>query len=750
MNAPRETRFALVLNGGVSLAVWMGGVTHELNRLRLASADASPPADPAEAAVQKAWQDILAATDRTAVVDTVAGTSAGGLNGSLLAAAVAGGKDLPDMRTTWAKLASLQTGQLLREDGSQLRSMLDGAYFHTEVERLLQAVAEDTAVAAPQDCTLLVTATALDAQSVPVQLEDGSTAHMVDSRRVFRFSRRTDDLGEVTDHFDEGHSCIALASRASASFPIAFEPVWETDALHGHQMAPGMAPDNSWLIDGGVLDNAPFGPLMRTLRERPVGTPFERVVLYVTPSPGVSGGTGTLGSSPEATQVLGRVVGAAREPDQRLDFEELSAAFTRMGYTLSVPHDAIVRLLRSPDPEALIDTANAALAASQWFRTYRLSRAEAVERQLMSLNSPLRFTPPHPAALLPEELASVPDEPSFTEDGWGWGVATAERMLRWWGRALVDYADTGKELEQPFAEAFASVERSQRRIARLGEHLTTFLALGPAPTAHERAQRLNAFLTPARQTEIRETLRCAAEAITGLPLAGELSAEDLVNFSLAVEVASSVLSWGSTAEGDEPEFRYRQITPAAPPLVDVGAVTSQPGWLERKLYGQRWGHFGAFASEPGREADWLWGRLDGAGALCDYLLHGVPDRQALERRLADAILAAESTTADGLVQAAASAEAMTPYELLLRMPPEQRRDAVRLLWRQAVTLFGGVGAGDPGVLQLVRAFADPTWTRRDLPAGASLRTRALTGVVRRYGAPARFFVRRRVAKHLDI
>lgn len=25
-----ETRFALVLNGGVSLAVWMGGVTHEL------------------------------------------------------------------------------------------------------------------------------------------------------------------------------------------------------------------------------------------------------------------------------------------------------------------------------------------------------------------------------------------------------------------------------------------------------------------------------------------------------------------------------------------------------------------------------------------------------------------------------------------------------------------------------------------------------------------------------------------------
>jgi len=34
-SAPRtdELRLALVLNGGVSLAVWMGGVAFELNRL---------------------------------------------------------------------------------------------------------------------------------------------------------------------------------------------------------------------------------------------------------------------------------------------------------------------------------------------------------------------------------------------------------------------------------------------------------------------------------------------------------------------------------------------------------------------------------------------------------------------------------------------------------------------------------------------------------------------------------------------
>ena len=39
-----EIRIALVLNGGVSLAVWMGGVTHELDLIRRASGGAGKPA----------------------------------------------------------------------------------------------------------------------------------------------------------------------------------------------------------------------------------------------------------------------------------------------------------------------------------------------------------------------------------------------------------------------------------------------------------------------------------------------------------------------------------------------------------------------------------------------------------------------------------------------------------------------------------------------------------------------------------
>ncbi len=69
-NHPTELRLALVFNGGVSLAVWMAGVTHEIDRLRRAEGP---------------WRDLCRDANATVVVDIIAGTSAGGLNGTLLA-----------------------------------------------------------------------------------------------------------------------------------------------------------------------------------------------------------------------------------------------------------------------------------------------------------------------------------------------------------------------------------------------------------------------------------------------------------------------------------------------------------------------------------------------------------------------------------------------------------------------------------------------------------------------------------------
>jgi predicted acylesterase/phospholipase RssA len=758
MNAQRETRFALVLNGGVSLAVWMGGVTHELNRLRLASAGASPPERPAEAAVQKAWRDVLAAADRTAVVDTVAGTSAGGVNGTLIAAAIAGGKDLPDMRSTWSDLAALRPGQLLREPpkrpgrGTQpMNSMLDGTFFHDQLENLIGRLAGDGAVTESQDCTLLVTATALDAPAVPIHLEGEAHGAMVDSRRVFRFERRTDDERRVKDDFADRRECLALASRASASFPVAFEPVGETEELHRCLISPSGAERTPFLIDGGVLDNAPFGPLMDVLRQRPVGAPFDRVLLYVTPSPGVSGPAKALEERPSAARILGRVVSATREPDQRLDYEGLRDAFRRMGYTVSAPHDAVVRLLRSPDPAAYIETSQAVLAADQWFRTYRFSRAEAVEHWLGSFDSGVRFALPEPTELHPDDLHPVPTRLAYTEDQWRWGLATAERLLRWWGRALVAYSRDRGDLGGAMQHAFGEVDRAQRRIARLEEQLEAHLRTDVPTTATARAHRLNDFYTPAMDADIRGAVHAAAQAIARLPMLEDVDAASLIDFTLAVEVASAVLAWSTNSEADEPTFRYRQITPAARPILSVGEVTGKDDWLERKLYGQRWAHFGAFASDEGRCADWLWGRLDGASALCDYLLESVDPDEArpLKEELARAILAAEDSSEDLLRAAVAEADGTTGASLLRHMSRPERQSAARLLWRQAVTLAADTSPGAARAQHVARAFADPTWKAKDLRK-APLRTRALARSARIYGWPVRGMVRRRVERLLDL
>lgn len=729
MSPRKESRFAVVLNGGVSLAVWMGGVTHELNRLRIASAQDDPrvsrcerPEDPAEAAVHDAWRAILDSASRSAVVDTVAGTSAGGLNGTLLAASLAGGKDLSGMKKTWLDVPALERGKLLSAAGEPPNALLDGDFFRREVEALLRGLVDGDTVVDPQECTLLVTATAIDAVPLEIELEGAASAHMMDSRRVYKFERRSRITGddrdgplEVHDDFLAAPSTIALAARASASFPVAFAPVRETPELRRFRMPSAPAPESlpgadrtvpagersdgpagEWLIDGGVLDNAPFGPLMDVLRARPVGAPFERVVLYITPSPGVQGRVRDLGTRPRATRVLQRVMAAFREPDQRLDFEGLRDAFTVMSYTHSTPHDAVLALFRSGNARELSSAIRTTVRNPEWFHTYRASRAEAVERQLAALGAGIRFSAPESPVLRPDEVRSVPTDPEYTGDEWRWGVAAAVRALRWWGRALVAYyyddpAHPGVSRDA-LDEALEQVRRSQQWLAqldlRLGSALMRQFAAAPVggltrADLLERAECLRLGLQ-GMEHSIQVAVEAAATAIVGsVPQLAGMDGEALVNVTLAVEVASTVLSWGGSSEGDEPAFRYHQITPAAEGLVAVDErVTDHQGWPARKLYGERLGHFGAFLQRKNREADWLWGRLDGASALCEHLLRDVDEAEAreLERELAARILVAEDSSGSLLNDAARRAVRTGSWGLLRKIDPRSVLGGVRFLW----------------------------------------------------------------------
>src|SRR4051794_30003548 len=142
-----EIRIALVLNGGVSLAVWMGGVTHELDLIRRASGTGDAPgAQPYDEPLAARWRELCRRNGdrRRVVVDVIAGTSAGGLNGSLLATAISHGSTLdppgaeqgPWLRQRWVGLGSLDVGKLLPARGVSSTSVLDGDYFLAELGNL--------------------------------------------------------------------------------------------------------------------------------------------------------------------------------------------------------------------------------------------------------------------------------------------------------------------------------------------------------------------------------------------------------------------------------------------------------------------------------------------------------------------------------------------------------------------------------------------------------------------------------------
>ena len=85
------------MTGGVSLAVWMGGTALEFNRL--IRADRNP---------DTTYLELLRLTRSLPRVDVIAGTSAGGLNGALLAYAVTQDAEVSGLRDLWLRLGALE------------------------------------------------------------------------------------------------------------------------------------------------------------------------------------------------------------------------------------------------------------------------------------------------------------------------------------------------------------------------------------------------------------------------------------------------------------------------------------------------------------------------------------------------------------------------------------------------------------------------------------------------------------------
>src|SRR6188474_527459 len=108
-----EVRLAVVLYGGVSLAVYIHGVTREIlnlvraSKLFHAGAEAPPPTGDSTAIYYELFRKLSPSLDLRVVVDLISGASAGGINGVMLGKALAHDLPLEPHRDLWLKNADV-------------------------------------------------------------------------------------------------------------------------------------------------------------------------------------------------------------------------------------------------------------------------------------------------------------------------------------------------------------------------------------------------------------------------------------------------------------------------------------------------------------------------------------------------------------------------------------------------------------------------------------------------------------------
>jgi patatin-related protein len=269
----REVRLGLVCYGGVSLAIYMHGVTKELYKLvRAARAfenaydglGGQVPADEDPGRwlsgpgldTERAYFAALAAlsargTPLTVTLDIIAGTSAGGINGVCLARGLAEGRSLDGFRQLWISEADLDVllagpalfpwGRLkmlsklatsvLRLPGHSQDGLLKGDVMSRLLYAALDGMQPDGGTLVPdnESLDLFVTTTSVYGYDTAIPTGAGGISQIDKSyRQLLSFHYDKTAPGQEGAGLPAGFSdvyALTFAARATASFPGAFPPV---------------------------------------------------------------------------------------------------------------------------------------------------------------------------------------------------------------------------------------------------------------------------------------------------------------------------------------------------------------------------------------------------------------------------------------------------------------------------------------------------------------------------------------------
>ena len=629
-----EIRFALAMNGGVSLAVWIGGVCDELLRLVRAGEtvdlDLEDPADDWDV-----YQLVVWAADLKPGVDVMAGASAGGLNAIFLALGLLyGHANLTALRDLWIGSASFD--ELLRDplDAAPPSLLRGDDYFLTELEsalmRLMPHDRQPASDALPIDAMLTVTSMEGRTSTFPNDFGDPILERkhdmLVRLRHPGADGRRSDfdpqDVDAVGDETaDETYRRVvrrlARACRSTASFPGAFEPsrirVCDADAIKPSDAADTLLrhqgvglPNDGYYIDGGTLVNLPVREALDAVFEQSATGAVRRVFAMVVPDPSLGSEAEVVSEPPSLATVIGSALSTLpRNQTVGAFLTELQQRNNQLNALRSARVAlCAVTFTRLRTQANLLLPAYCACRASISMSALR----QHLERELERLEVPQKV-----ADKWRNELKSIqpPWQPkSLTwsaEEAARWGDSTVRRSA---ARVLHLMSESNLDLssrKQVQTLVFDSLKLLQTMASTHGRNMFKSVDLRTEPTEDTWQVLIQQWISNNPQDAF-EKLGAAIKIVRP-------DLQDGITFLLALEVIENTFrDFETSVEQLVETVRIDSI--AASPLDDGDARGTATG----KIAGVQLGHFGSFLRASWRGNDWMWGRLDGSSDLIDIML----------------------------------------------------------------------------------------------------------------------------------
>lgn len=740
----KELRLALVCYGGVSLAVYMHGITKEVWKLLRASrafhtrGDDGAELSDSEQVYLQLLREIAPHQSLRVVTDIIAGASAGGINGIFLAQAIIHGHSLEPLRDLWLENADVE--RLLDPDAAP-QTAWSKAFAQPLIWYLSRNRAEATEQATdpaartelyaklsrfirsrwfeppfsgvgftrllydallamesegsgepllPPEHPLDLFVTVTDFSGYPERIRINSPREIVETEHRLVISFHSDghgprQLGAKPE--------LAFAARATASFPGAFPPfqVGEIDQVVAeigdewlgraaflsrvfpHHVQAGLDPAGAALIDGAVLNNAPFGPAIQALKARPAHREVDRRFVYIDPKPNahfITMPSGQAGEPPGFfTTILRSMSDIPRQQPIRDDLEAIEAMsrrVRRLRHVVAGMRDEVDRAIERALGRTLFLYRLTPRRLAGWRAAAHVAAAQGSGYAYAAYGELKLSQVVDSLGDLLIELGRLDEREN--------GVKRVRHLL--WesmyvtgAHQVISPARNRLNSTHPYVTFLRRYDLGfrTRRLRFLIRRLTELIP-NPPPGQDVRAldalkSELYELLAPFVERRSPDFFSVAATELAGradsdpasaLAILGdemdltELDAKtdvrlvELLNDSLVQPVRRSLLmaylgfpffdiATLPLLQGEGlDEFDEIKVDRIAP----EDAASLRGGSAETTLKGIQFNAFGAFFSRAYRENDYLWGRLHGAERLIDIVLSTLPPEATLPHETA--------------------------------------------------------------------------------------------------------------------